>query len=145
MEFYKVVALALILVIGLTVCLSGAAEAQNLIVDALKIFGIGYVVTVFGGQINDFINNLANQKGINWEGTTKVVPIISVGAGTYVGAAQVVGPPDRVDTVQAVGQVEARISGIRGRYLIPISTKTPGSTLSRIQGVGISGLIDFRI
>jgi hypothetical protein len=146
MTAYKVVVIALALVLGFTFCIQNYAQAANLIGDALKLFGIAYVVSAFGPQINDFINKTADQRGIKWEGTTKVVPIISIGKGTYIGAAQVVGPPDRVSTVQAVGQLEASISRLGGRWLIPVSTKSPTATgLQQVQGVGISGLIDFKI
>ncbi len=147
MTAYKLISLVLILVVGLTVCLPNAGSAQGLIIDALKIFGIGYVVATYGPQINDFINNLAGQKGVKWEGLTKVVPIISVGQGTYVGAAQVQGPSSAVGGVKAVGQVETRISGLRGRLLIPVGTTNlkGSSSLSRVKGVGVSALVDFKI
>ena len=144
---YKLVALTLLLVISLTLLLPSVVCAQSgLIETALKLFGISYVVRRFGGQINNFINGLAGQRGVRWEGTTKVVPIFSVGQGGYVGAAQVQGSPDRVDDVRAVGQVETRISSLRARLLVPVNTSSPTSgNLRRIQGVGISALIDFRL
>jgi len=145
MASYKVVALALAFVFALTVCVSDLASAQSVLEQALKVFGIAYVVRTFGGEINDFINKLAGQSGVEWEGITKVVPIISVGTGTHIGAAQVQGPPDRVDDVRAVGQVETRISDLRGRLLLPINTTSPTRDLSRIRGVGVSALIDFKI
>ncbi len=144
----QVIALVLLLAIGLTVLLPVAASARsNLLIDLVKIFGIGYVVSRFGPQINKFINNLAGQKGVKWAGLTKVVPIISVGTGTFVGAAQVQGAPFRVSGVKAVGQVETRISGLNAKLLIPVGTNKikKGSNLTRIPGVGISALIDFRI
>ncbi|MHB0913524.1 MAG: hypothetical protein ACYC2Y_08765 [Armatimonadota bacterium] len=144
MAIYKVVALALVLVLGVMV-VAPSASAQGLIGQALKLFGIAYVVRQFGGEINNFINNLAGQRGVRWEGTTKVVPIISVGSGLYVGAAQVQGPPDLVDGVRAVGQVETSINNLRGRLLIPVNTTNPTRDLTRIKGVGVSALVDFRI
>jgi hypothetical protein len=142
----QIIALALLLAIGLTTILPVAASA-DVLGSALKIFGIGYVVSHFGPQINSFINNLAGQKGVKWDGLTKVVPIISVGSGTYVGAAQVQGAQDRVSEVKAVGQVETRISGLGARLLVPVGTTSikKGTNLTRIQGVGVSGLIDFKI
>ena len=141
----KLIALALVLAIGLTVSVPGIAYAGSVIDTALKIFGIAYVVRVFGGEINDFINGLTGQHGVEWEGATKVVPIISVGSGTYVGAAQVQGPPDRVAEVRAVGQVETRISNLRGKMLLPINTTNPTRKLTRIRGVGVSALVDLKI
>ena len=144
----QVIALALLLAIGLTTMLPLAASAaSNLIGDLVKVFGIGYVVSRFGPQINKFINSLASQKGVKWDGLTKVVPIISVGSGLFVGAAQVQGTQSRVSGVKAVGQVETRVSGFRARLLVPVGTNKlrKGSTLDRIPGVGVSGLIDFKI
>lgn len=145
MTSYKLIALTLLLIFCLTLLLPALLSAQGLIGDALKLFGISYVVRHFGGQINSFINKLAGQKGIKWEGTTKVVPIFSIGAGAYVGAAQVQGPSDLVDNVKAVGQVETKISSFRGRLLVPVNTSKPGKNLTRIKGVGISALVDFKI
>lgn len=144
MPAYRVVALGLILVIGFTLLLPATVSGANLIGQALKIFGIGYVITQFGGQINTFINNLVGQRGVKWDGTTKVVPILSIGRGGYVGAAQVVGPPSMVSRVKAVGQIEARIGGIQGRMMVPVSTTDP-TKLSKVEGVGLSALIDFKI
>lgn len=146
MTGYKVVAIALILVLGLTFGAANLAQAQSgLIGTALKLFGISYVVRHFSGQINSFINKLAGQHGIQYSGTTKVVPIISAGNGIYMGAAQVQGTPDRVSQTRAVGQVETSLQGLRGKLLVPVNTTSIGKSLKRIQGVGVSALIDFKI
>jgi hypothetical protein len=113
--------------------------------DLVKIFGIGWVVNRFGGQINDFINNSLKQHEAAIEGHTKVVPIIRVGHGTAVGAAQVMGPKVQVDKVQAVAEVEINITDrIRGRGLIPVSTKDV-TTIKGVGGVGVSANIKFQI
>ena len=145
MTGYKVVAIALILALGLTLGLASVTSAQGLIGQALKLFGIAYVVRQFGPDINKFINTLAGQHGVKWEGTTKVVPIISAGKGVYVGAAQVQGPPDRVDQTKAVGQIETSISGLRAKLLVPVNTSNVAKNINRIAGVGVSALIDFKI
>jgi len=145
MTSYKVVALALVLVLGLSLVAINVVSAQGLIGQALKVFGIAYVVRQFGPDINKFINNLAGQHGVKWEGTTKVVPIISAGNGIYVGAAQVQGPSDRINQTKAVGQVETSISGLRGKLLVPVNTSNVTKSINRIQGVGVSALIDFKI
>lgn len=145
MKSYRVVAMALALVFCLMVFLPTDASAQKLIGQLVKVFGIGYVVTQFGGEINKFINNLAGQKGVEWEGTTKVVPVVSVGQGGYIGAVQVHGPADRVQTVKAVAQVEASISSFRGKLLVPIDTTSASKNLTRVKGVGVAALIDFEI
>src|SRR5947207_104954 len=75
----------------------------------LKVGGIVLAVKMFGSDINKFINTLLAQHGWSYEGATKVVPIIAIGQGGYVGAAQVQGAKSFVDEVKAVGQLDAKI------------------------------------
>ncbi len=145
MTVQRVVCLALVVVFASTVMLTSPAYSANLLTQALKLFGIGYVVSHFGPQIDKFITSLAGQRGVQWEGATKVVPIVSVGQGFFVGAAQVVGEPNQVDKVKAVGQVEATLSSFSGRLLVPVDTSNPTKNLSRVNGVGVSALVDFKI
>lgn len=113
--------------------------------DLVKIFGIGWVVKHFSGDINDFINKALKQREAAIEGHTKVVPILRVGTGTAVGAAQVMGPKVQVDKVQAVAEVELSITGsVRARGLIPISTRDT-SSIKGVGGVGVSANIKFDI
>jgi len=114
--------------------------------DLVKIFGIGYAVSAFNKPINDFINRALGEREAAVMGATKVVPILSVGQGAFIGAAQVVGAPDKVPTVQAVAQVEARYQDRFGmRVLIPVSTKTVKGAPKGVSGTGVSALIDFRL
>jgi hypothetical protein len=112
--------------------------------SVVKVFGIGYAVKVFGPQINKAINSLLAERGVEWEGTTKVVPIVSLGAGGFIGAAQVAGPPELVGKVKAVAQGELNIGSLNGRALFPIGS-TDVKKYTRISGVGLSALVDFRI
>lgn len=115
--------------------------------DILLAGGIILVVSSFGGQINNFINDLLGSNEAAAAGATKVVPIFSVGQGAYVGAAQVVGVPANVRRTQGVAAVNATIGNVAGSALVPISTRRPGggTTLNRVSGVGISAVIDFRL
>jgi len=74
---------------------------------------------------------------------TKVVPIIRVGTtGTAVGAAQVIGPEQQVKKVQAVAELELTVGSLRGRGLIPVTTrKVSTDTVRGVGGVGISANI----
>ena len=84
------------------------------------------------------------KNGVGTDYATKVVPIISVGSGKYVGAVQVVGPKCQVDKVQAVGQLEGSFNNIaRAKALIPLATKDV-TNLNRVQGVGVSAMIDLK-
>jgi hypothetical protein len=111
----------------------------------LKAGGIVVAVRVFGSQINKTINSLLAQRGLSYEGATKVVPIVSVGRGVNIGAAQVQGAKSFVDDVRAVGQVETRLGDLEGRLLVPLNTLTPTKGYEKIVGVGISSIIDFKI
>lgn len=113
--------------------------------DILKIGGSLLVVNQFGDQINHAINSLLGTKKAELRGATKVVPIVSVGQGAYIGAAQVVGVPGSVKRVQAVAAVEGVVAKLQGTLLVPISTKVPGSKLARVEGVGVSTILDLKL
>ncbi|MDO8682015.1 MAG: hypothetical protein Q7N50_00840 [Armatimonadota bacterium] len=136
---------AVLVLMAFVISFSGVTVYALDLGDVIKVFGIAYAVRVFSGQINSFINNLLNQKGIKWEGTTKVVPIISIGSGTYLGAAQVAGDPSLVNQTKAVGQGELNIGDLRGKLLVPMQTTNPLKGLKRVEGIGVTAVIDFRI
>jgi len=137
--------MAVLVLVTFVIGFAGVAANASIIGNAVKIFGVGFVVSKFGGQIDKFINTLLNQHGVKWEGTTKVVPIISIGQGAHIGAAQVAGAPDIVKQTKAVGQGEVTIGGLRGKLLVPMSTKNPTKGLKKVKGVGVTAIIDFRI
>lgn len=112
----------------------------------LKVGGIAILVDQFAGPLNNFINTLTAKNGVSSDYATKVVPVITVGTGTYAGAAQVSGPQALVDQTKAVLQIEGDFNGnsFRVKALIPIDSKNP-TNFSRVQGVGVSAQIDVRI
>ena len=113
--------------------------------SVLKMGGISYLVSRFGSQINTFINKLTLQKGLDTQYATKVVPILSLGNGSYIGAVQVVGPKAQVDKVKAVGQLEGNFLKVaRVKAMIPIDS-TSISNINRVEGVGVSAIVDFKI
>ena len=117
----------------------------SVIGDAIKIGGIGVVVSKFGNQINSFINKITLQKGAGNSFATKVVPIISIGDGKQIGAVQITGAQDLVNKTKAVLQLEGSLLGsVRVRALIPSDTTNP-LKFNRVQGVGVSALIDVNI
>jgi hypothetical protein len=67
----------------------------------LKGGAIGLAVNQFGGQLNKALNEAMANNGFPAGAATKVVPIVSLGAGEYVGAAQVIGPESLVKKVSA--------------------------------------------
>ena len=64
-----------------------------------------------GNQINDFINTVTFNRGVGTDEETKVIPIVSVGSGTSIGAAQVAGPKAEVDKVKAVAELSVSFMG----------------------------------
>jgi len=76
----------------------------------------------------------------------KIVPIVSFGKGKQIGAARVNGPATAVGQTQAVVQIEARmLKWFEVQVYVPISTKVPGKTITRVQGVAVTGLGDLRL
>jgi len=109
--------------------------------SVLKLGGISYLVNQFGGEINTFINKIFSQNEVTTDYATKVVPILSMGTGGYIGAVQVVGPKAQVDKVKAVGQLEFKFSK---KGLIPIDSINI-TNVNRVEGVGVSAVIDFKL
>ena len=138
-----------ILVTMLLVALPASVSALNLgnvLRDGAMAVAGGALVTAVAGPINDFINTVTFNRGAKLDGHTKVVPIISLGNGTRVGAAQVGGNLRRaVDQTKAVAQLETTFQGIRATILIPVDSINPVRQFRRVQGVGVTAIIDDRI
>ncbi|MDR1977677.1 MAG: hypothetical protein LBQ42_02975 [Synergistaceae bacterium] len=136
---------------GIFFCLASPAPARALdLGDILKggalIVGGGALVKAIAGPINEFINTVTFNKGAKYQGYTKVVPIVSMGDGTHIGAVQVGGTSkDSVEKTQAVGQLEASFKGVRVKVLIPIDSLNPLQQFRRVQGVGVTAIIDVKI
>jgi len=76
----------------------------------------------------------------------KDVPILSIGRGIQVGMARVTGPKSKVDTVQAVAQLESRLQKFGDvEIYVPVSTKTPGKKLDRVNECAVVGLADLKL
>jgi hypothetical protein len=132
------------------ICLVGGVIAGAQLGSVIKGGAVALAVDKFGPDINKGINTLTMQKGVSRKEATKVVPILSLGDSGYIGAVQVAGPKNLVDKVQGVAQLEGRfkvpvVDGIRLRALVPISTKTPHKSIERVEGVGVSAIIDIKL
>ncbi|MBC7327521.1 hypothetical protein H5T87_05340 [bacterium] len=125
---------------------SYALDLGGFVKKAIVGGAIALLVDRFSGQLNDFINKLMANEKLAPQEATKVVPIISVGKALYVGAAQVVGPKDKVAQVQAVAQLEGDFHGeiFRVKALVPVTERGKITNLQRVQGVGISAVIDVK-
>jgi len=143
-KFFLKRTLALFIVMGMLV--SGTAMAVDLS-DLLGVVGGGFLVSAIAGPLNDFINTITFNKGAKVEGHTKVVPIVSFGSGTRIGAAQVAGPKgEAVARTKAVAQLETTFQDrLRVKILVPIDSENPLQRFNRVQGVGVSAIIDVRL
>jgi len=138
-----------IFVVALSICvfsvsfMPSVTQAFN-IGNLLRIGGVALVVDRIAAPLNSFINTLLIRQNAGTDFATKVVPIISVGSASHIGAAQVTGPDDLVEQTKAVLQVEGDFNGLRVKAVIPIDSVNP-TRFSRIQGVGVSAIIDINI
>ena len=126
----------------------GAVAHADLLGSVVKGGIIGILIKQFARPINDGVNKITGSAGAPTTEATKVVPIVSVGQGGYVGAAQVSGPKVSVDKVQAVGMLEGNVAGnqFRLKALVPITTDKPSpGNLHRVKGVGVSAIIDIKV
>jgi len=149
-NFYKIIALVLMLAVIILPVVSTVTRADsNILGSILKTVGIGVVVDQFAELINNFINTLTLNNGVEVKEETKVVPIVTVGSNSYAGAVQVSGPKEKVKKVKAVAQLEGDFRGgdFRIRALIPVNTTNPVDikNIDRIEGVGITALVDINI
>jgi hypothetical protein len=118
-----------------------AADVGEMVV---KTVAVGAVVSAVAKPANDGINRLV---GGNSPGTaTAVVPVLSLGEKGYVGAAQVAGSKTLVAKTKAVIQFEKDFNDrqYRIKLMMPISSTNPLNA-KRVQGVGISGLLDVAL
>lgn len=131
--------------IALSLLAGGTALAVDL-TDLIGVVGGGILVSAISGPANDFINTITFNQKIGVTETTKVVPIVSIGSGTAIGAAQVAGPKSAVDRTKAVAQLETTFQGrLRIKILVPMDSENPLQGIRRVQGVGVSAVIDFRL
>jgi hypothetical protein len=123
-----------------------ALDLGDLLEGAVKIGGVKLAIDQFGDQLNDGINSLLDNNDASVDAATKVVPIISVIGNKHVGAAQVVGPQEAVDRVEAVAQLEQDFFDklFRVRAMVPIEGNDI-KELHRVKGVAVSAMIDIKL
>jgi hypothetical protein len=96
--------------------------------------------------INKAINTVTLNKGMPNHASTKVVPVIAVGSGTRVGFVQVSGPKNLVAKTKAVIQIETKLTvkNLSVEIFIPSDSANP-LKFNRVEGIGISALVDYRL
>jgi len=114
--------------------------------NVVKGAAIVVLTNALSDQLNDFINTVTLNKGVPAQAETKVVPVIAFGSGTRAGAAQVTGPKELVDKVKAVVQIETKFSlkNLDVEVFVPSDSINP-LKFNRVEGVGVSALIDLRL
>ena len=123
-----------------------ALDLGDILKKGALIVGGGALVKALAEPLDDFINTVPFNRNAKFQGYTKVVPIVSIGDGTHIGAAQVGGQAkSAVERTQAAAQLEAEFKGVRVRILIPIDSINPIERFNRVQGVGVTAMIDADI
>lgn len=137
--------IAAALVCGFILGSSTAPAQAGILGTVLKGGAIGVLVSQFDDQLNSAINTLTGKYAVSSDHATKVVPVITVGDGSYAGAAQVSGPHAQVEKCKAALLIEASFFGsFRAKALIPID-KVDITDVNRVQGVGVSAQIDVKL
>jgi hypothetical protein len=127
-----------------------AAKLGNLLNGKLgqviKGAGIVLLTDALSNQLNDFINTVTLNKGVPEQADTKVVPVIALGSGARAGAVQVTGPKDLVAKVKCVVQIETKFTmkNLDIEVFVPSDSINP-LKFNRVEGVGVSALIDLRL
>lgn len=148
MKYMKKITAAVLVaaLLFVSVPVASAIDLGDILKDAAIIVGGGAVVKALGPQLNDFINTLTFNKNAKYEGYTKVVPIVSFGDGTAIGAAQIGGQDKaEVDRTQAVARLEGQFNRIGLAAMIPIDALNPLKQFKRVQGVGVTAIIDVKL
>ena len=114
--------------------------------DVLTGGAIVLATKALAGPINDAINKITLNKGMPNHASTKVVPVISLGSGTRVGLVQVSGPKNLVNKTKAVIQLETKLSfkSLDVEIFVPSDSANP-LKFNRVEGIGISALVDYRL
>ncbi len=86
---------------------------------------------------------VAGFRGEQERGSSKVVPIVSLGSGIRVGAAQISGPASNVSQASVVGQVEASFQDVaRIRIFVPLRSVT---NIQRVPQVNVRAYGDIQL
>lgn len=121
-------------------------DLDSLIGKGVKIVGVKLLVDQFGGELNKFINQFLDNNNGAHGSASKVVTILSPIGNKHIGAAQIIGPASAVAKVGAVVQFETSFMNkqFRIKAMIPIEGSDP-SKINRVEGVGVSAVIDIKI
>lgn len=126
-----------------------AAVRADSILNKVLVGGAGVLaVKAIAQPLNGFINNLMLSNGVANHDKTKVVPIITVGSSTYIGAAQVTGPAYAIAQTQAVGEFAGGWNNNvwQVRAIVPINNlNVVAGGFKRVYGVGVDAVINAKL
>jgi hypothetical protein len=114
--------------------------------DLIGVVGGGFVVSAIAGPINDFINTITLNRGRRWRDTPR-----SFHRFHRIGHPYRRGPgcraPGRLhQRNEGRAQIEATFQNrLRVKILVPIDSENPIQRFRRVQGVGVSAIIDLRL
>lgn len=139
-------ALLICAVMGVSVPAARAIDLGDILKKGAIGIGAGWLVTAISPQMNNFINTITFNKGVKYEGYTKVVPIVSLGDGTRIGAAQIgATTEDAMNRTKAVAQLEGNFKSVHATALIPIDSTNPLQRFRRVKGVGVTAIINVQL
>ena len=126
----------------------GVGAYAESILQKVLVGGAGAIgVTAVAKPLDSAINQLMLSHGLANKDKTKVVPILTLGANQYIGAAQVSGPVGTIDSVKAVvaykGSWNNGVWTIDG--LVPVDTLNPTSGVKRVYGTGIDAIVNAKL
>jgi len=124
-----------------------AVNADSLLNKVLVGAGGIIAVKAIAGPLNTFIDRIMLANHVANKDKTKVVPIVTVGSATYLGAAQVSGPAAAVDRTQAVGSFAAAWNNNvwQVRALVPVDNINVLQGFKRVYGVGVDAVINAKL
>lgn len=140
--------LTALLVAGIIASGIGAASADSILNKIFPAVAGAYAVTAIARPLNGFINSMLEGKGVANRDATKVVPILTLGSGTYIGAAQIVGTEAAVNRTQAVVSFRGAFASDswNASALIPVNNlNVSGSGVNRVYNVGVDAVINARL
>lgn len=125
-------------------CTVNTAKASDYLDKFLKGGAIGTFINVTGPAINDAINFVLVKVNMANDYATKVVPVLSIGDDSKIGAVQISGAKEQVEKCKAVVQVEKTVCNVHVVILVPVDNFSPFN-VNRVQGVGVSAQIDTKL
>lgn len=130
------------LLIFTTILTTFSFDLKDILKQGLKAAGISALVRSMGPELDKFINNILASKGAQNREATRVVPVITFGEQTAVGAVQITGDKDLIKKVRHVIAYEDKLHNkYRVKVYIPSSHSNP-LKIDRVYGISVTAIIE---